>query len=240
MSPHIHVDHLIVVAGPSFSGKSTFIRWLQRGRMPDVQKALGIARAENWVMESATTVGDLGEKRIDRMILHYDITRMLGKAPEPWRRAEPIAVMKDADVLTVVNIWTAQDVLLRRLHGLMRLVQMAEAVRARRPLRMLRIAVEDARASTLPAHARYALASLFTRRIRSRLERVDETRSICGWKETLYRDARALRELYTDWISFCDGLEPAAQYAWRGDGPVQHLTEVSAIMSERLDAAHSH
>jgi len=232
MSPVPIVKDLIVVAGPSFSGKSTFIRRLRRGKLPAMQQALGIDRVGEWVFQSATTVGELGEIRVDRMILHYDITRLL-KESQPWWRVAPIEVMKGADTLTVVNIWTPPEVLLSRLRSLIRLVHMAKAFLDRQPIRLLRFAVRDAWAGTLPAHVRYALQSLLTRRIRSRLRKVGETGTSCRLRESLYSDECALRALYADWISFCEGLRPAAQHCWSGHGPASGLTDVSTITSGR-------
>ena len=223
------VDNLIVVAGPTLSGKSTFIKQLQNGEWPDVQQRLGIENIVDWQVHSASTVGFSAGETVEKMILHYDITRLLGKAPQPWRRAAPIAVLRAASKVTVVTIWTESEILLRRHSTWIRLAHMAEAVLDRQPLRLVKLAIADAIEGTLLAHVKYAVESLLTQRFRFRIRLAREVLCHHELWETLYGDKKALHSLYHDWISFCECQKPVTHWLWKTAGKAQYLEHVSTF-----------
>jgi SAM-dependent methyltransferase len=69
------VDRLIVVAGPTSSGKSTLIENLTAGKLPATARALGIADLADWADAGLTTLSEFDGSGKRNLILHYDITR---------------------------------------------------------------------------------------------------------------------------------------------------------------------
>jgi len=115
----MHIDRLLVVAGPSGSGKSHLIQKLRAGELPRVAEALHLGETGSWRTLLVREVPQLDGERLGTAMFHYDLLR-------PWRpRRTPRfgedetlgAVLAAATpcAVTVVTLWASPEVLLQRI-----------------------------------------------------------------------------------------------------------------------------
>jgi len=218
------VDKLIVIAGPSCSGKSTFIRQLQRGKWPHVEKKLGIENIADW------RVGTSVETSIEKLILHYELTSFIDNTTQPWNRPAYLSLLESAADLKIVHVWTEPDILVRRHNAVIQMARMAEAVVDRKPLRLAKMVMADGIGGTLRAQASYGIRFLWSRRFQLKLHRTKEVMASLRLKDALYRDGQALRDLCHEWIWFCVQLKPSAHYVWRNEGNTFSLIDISTFL----------
>ncbi len=69
----LQVGRLIIVAGPSASGKSFLMERLLAGGLPGLCDQLGVNPSAPGLYVEAWNLPALQQQRIDRMILHYDL-----------------------------------------------------------------------------------------------------------------------------------------------------------------------
>ena len=110
-----HFGKLVVVAGPTSSGKSTLIGQLRRNEMPDLARRLGIDDGSTWATPLANRLHEPGEARFEKALYHYDILRPYLRGARLHARDEGLDVLDLADELAFVTIWCPPDVLLERL-----------------------------------------------------------------------------------------------------------------------------
>ena len=107
------IDKLLVVAGPSSAGKSTLIRRLRRGELPQIEELIGFSLSGVRVA-SGRNLPRLREAQLDRLIFHYDFLRPRWRSACIYERDEALDILDCANEVTFVTIWTPPDVLLRQ------------------------------------------------------------------------------------------------------------------------------
>ena len=194
------MERLVVIAGPSCSGKSTMIDRLLSGRLPRLAGGLELGPLETWTSLLPKHVSDPPRADAPKVLLHYDLLRR-------WTRKEPAAdydgdpclgLLSEAPDLTVVTLWASASVLAARL-------RQRRSTFHRRLLRgrlwnseqLHSTAVEDDR----PAPSWWRTASAVWREL-LRLEA----------KRRLFRSEDPLRDLYESWLRFCVRTGPRANW----------------------------
>ena len=119
------IGHLVIVSGPTSSGKSTFIRLFKQGALPTaIAKKLPAGIAE-WPRIGSSrlfknphiTVDGkvLDAPQIDGLVLHYDILRPYARGTQDFNRDQPLDLIQCAKKVTVIVLETELSVLKKQL-----------------------------------------------------------------------------------------------------------------------------
>lgn len=109
------VNRLLVVAGPTSAGKSTFIKRLLRGEARDVAEHLKFGDPASWEMTSAQSVGKLKKSQIENLILHYDTLRPVKRKIKDYRSDNALDLISEAKEVTFLTLWVEPEQLLKQL-----------------------------------------------------------------------------------------------------------------------------
>ncbi|MBP3193939.1 hypothetical protein [Natronogracilivirga saccharolytica] len=111
------IGHLVIITGPTSSGKSTLLASMRNGELNEKLKSLLPAGAAAWE-EYPCSAFD-GSVKLDEskegMVLHYDIMRPFKKFLDSYEDDLASGLMDLADNVTIVFIKPDRDVLLRQL-----------------------------------------------------------------------------------------------------------------------------
>jgi 2-polyprenyl-3-methyl-5-hydroxy-6-metoxy-1,4-benzoquinol methylase len=110
-----HFGRLIVVAGPTSSGKSTLIEKLRRGELPEVARRLRIDDPAGWATPLANRLHEPGPAHFEKALYHYDFLRPYLRGARIHSRDEGLDVLDLADDLTFLTIWCRPELLGERL-----------------------------------------------------------------------------------------------------------------------------
>ncbi len=105
------VGHLVVVAGPTSSGKSTLLQRLSTDAA--LRRRLGMEDVD-WVIPANKSM-PLPVGRIDGLVHHYDLLRPHGRSIKTYARDPRCDFFEVAASITVVTMMSPSDVLRRRL-----------------------------------------------------------------------------------------------------------------------------
>ena len=105
------IRHLLVVAGPTSSGKSTLLARLPGD--PALRSALGLGD-KNWVIPADRTA-PLPTGPIDGLVHHYDFLRPYRRSIKTYSRDPRCDFFEVADRITLVTLMSPSEVLRRRL-----------------------------------------------------------------------------------------------------------------------------
>ena len=108
------IDDLVVVAGPTGSGKSTLIETIQRGGAPSLCARLGLGDGSRWPMLSAFDIVEPQEPHLERTLFHYDTLRPFLRSAHVHARERALELLSCARRARVLTVWTPQPVLLAR------------------------------------------------------------------------------------------------------------------------------
>lgn len=128
------VGHLIVIAGPSCSGKSTLIAALQRGELPELQKALEIEDPLDWAYVHALGLPQLSGMYAEKLVLHYDFKAQ--QSPNGYRFLA--GLLRNSDNAVFLTLQVKSEVLMKRNWSRLILVMGIFIRRPRDPLRLAR------------------------------------------------------------------------------------------------------
>jgi hypothetical protein len=197
----MEIDRLLLIAGPSCSGKSTFIADLGAGRLPRVARQLdlgagigdGTGELGGWQVLLARDLPRLADARLERVILHYDFLQSWSPRRIPIYAEEgSLRILRAAAEITLVTLWAPAGVLEGRIAA--RRKTFVGSLLSGKPwnsetLQNQSRSLDDG----APPERSLPRALLAIHRELRRL----------GAKRRLYRRPRALRHLYEEWISFC-------------------------------------
>lgn len=99
----LRIDRLLVVAGPSASGKSRFIQDLAAGRHPEMDAVVG-SRGEPWLEGLPNHIADLPQPHVTKLAYHYDFMRPYLRGPFNFERDRATDVMSVAEAVTSVTL----------------------------------------------------------------------------------------------------------------------------------------
>ncbi|MER8503645.1 MULTISPECIES: methyltransferase domain-containing protein [unclassified Mesorhizobium] len=114
------IRHLLIVAGPTSSGKSTFLDHLSAGGLPDNVTALLPKGVERWPQVTANRLVRrdelaLEEPVLDGLVLHYDILRPKTTGLGAYRGDQALDLITCAESLTVITLRPSKDRLIKQL-----------------------------------------------------------------------------------------------------------------------------
>jgi hypothetical protein len=107
------VERLLLVAGPSCSGKSTLIQRLYSGELPEIAARLRLGDVSAW---SCALPNDLSADASGKVLLHYDFLRPWtgGRTPD-YGADEPLRLAATAAEVTLLTLWVPPAELYRRM-----------------------------------------------------------------------------------------------------------------------------
>lgn len=110
------IDHLVIVAGPTASGKSTFCRNYLGGQLADIYGSAGVDPARTEVTYLSPRVSDNpGIPHIGSALFHYDILRPYMRSARVHERDEALHILGSAARTTVLTLWTSPEKLRAQL-----------------------------------------------------------------------------------------------------------------------------
>ncbi len=118
------IGHLLIVAGPTSSGKSSFLRALEEKRLNTALKEKLPVSAHDWPQLGAskllnkekTSQGDpLPDYYLEGLVLHYDLLRPYSTGTHSYERDQALDLLHCADQVTVVTIKPPREQLIRQL-----------------------------------------------------------------------------------------------------------------------------
>jgi 2-polyprenyl-3-methyl-5-hydroxy-6-metoxy-1,4-benzoquinol methylase len=109
------VDNLIVVAGPTSSGKSTMIDELRAGHHSELARRLGIESLEGLPFLGASKLARDETVHYSRLIYHYDFLRPFGRSAKTHDRDEALDLLNSAKRISFVTLNTPPEQLRAQL-----------------------------------------------------------------------------------------------------------------------------
>lgn len=106
------IKKMLVVSGPTSSGKSTLVKKLLAGTLPQLEEKLGLTDISTWKSTSAGRLGTLTEAYIERLIFEYDFNHVHFKSAGTYDRHEPLDILDCTEELIILSLWTPPAVLL--------------------------------------------------------------------------------------------------------------------------------
>lgn len=108
------IGHLVIVAGPTSSGKSTLAS--QIASDPAFRRQFGMG-PEEWPVVQASKVSELAAVRHDRLILHYDFMRPALSGIRAYNRDPVLHLSSVAERVTIITIATPRERLKAQLRS---------------------------------------------------------------------------------------------------------------------------
>lgn len=110
------IGRLVVVAGPSSSGKTTFIERVMSGDAPAIADRIGLGDTASWKLIDANKLFQLTEPAVEKLIFHYDFLRRFAGAPVVYERDETLELLDTAQEVTFLTLWRPPELLHRQRH----------------------------------------------------------------------------------------------------------------------------
>jgi hypothetical protein len=190
------IDRVLIVAGPTAAGKSTFVKELTAGRLEPLQTRVGIPNLQEWPWLTMGSLVRRADVQLKEAILHYDFLWIYPSFDGQTPAAEKslAAILNESREVSIVTLWTPPATLERHLiEGKLRVRLQANRVQGLKALifrRLPRLAIRglakfpclNSISRSLPGHA--FLHHLLVLRIYSRPDEVVA--------------------MYRRWLQFCD------------------------------------
>jgi hypothetical protein len=110
------IKRLVIVNGPTASGKKTCCRKLVANELPGVAARVGIDDGADWgPYVHANRLWKPSEPVRDKMILHYDFLRPYLRSAKTNDRDEAMDVLQAAQHVTFLTIWTPPERLRKQI-----------------------------------------------------------------------------------------------------------------------------
>jgi hypothetical protein len=110
------IEQLVVVAGPTASGKSTLISRLQTDAVPEIALRAGIDRGADWLAAGSKDLASIARPVIPRLIFHYDFLRPYLRSAKVHARDEGLDVFDCAERVTTFTLVCSAAQLREQLH----------------------------------------------------------------------------------------------------------------------------
>jgi len=112
------IDRLVIVTGPTASGKKTLCRRLVANEIAPLSSRIGIEDGADWGPHvHANRLWQPSAPHRERMILHYDFLRPHLRSTKTHDRDEAMDVLESAGHVTFVTIWTPPERLRRQIQS---------------------------------------------------------------------------------------------------------------------------
>jgi SAM-dependent methyltransferase len=104
------IDHLVLVAGPTASGKTTFCKELMAGQLGNLAPHLDIGpEKEERTYLSPRVSTNPGIPHIKTAVYHYDLLRPFMRSARVHDRDEALDVLSASKKITVLTLWTSPE-----------------------------------------------------------------------------------------------------------------------------------
>lgn len=99
------IKKLLVVAGPTSAGKSTFIEKLLHEEATEIIQKAGLENISSWEVVNAKRVAELKRPEIENLILHYDFLRPFKTKIKNYPNDEALDLLHAADEALILTLW---------------------------------------------------------------------------------------------------------------------------------------
>jgi hypothetical protein len=118
------IDHLMVVAGPSCVGKSTFVKRLERGDYPWLIRKIDVGDLSDWTTVYSKDAADLDISRYQKVVLHYalPIIPLSRKTFGGYEHDHRLDIVELADRVTILSLFADRKTVYKRIRNRLRRV----------------------------------------------------------------------------------------------------------------------
>ena len=99
------IKNLIVVAGPTASGKSTTIKRMLGDELPELALKMGVGSFRKWEHVGASSLRNHEKTDIENLLFHYDILRPVGRSAKTHERDEALHILATAQNVSFVTLY---------------------------------------------------------------------------------------------------------------------------------------
>lgn len=111
------IENLLVVSGPTSAGKKTLMRKLTSNDLPVLAQMMGTPDGSVWGTPiNAAREPTAAEPASPYLLLHHDFLRPMLRGTMSHERDEALDLLKVADNVTFVTVWTPPEILARQVH----------------------------------------------------------------------------------------------------------------------------
>lgn len=103
-------NHLLLVAGPPTSGKSTLLAGIANGSLSTLREQLAFGDPRTWTVVNATSLYNVEGPLVDRLVVHYDL--LAQRTPTGFRNVTEL--IDRAGDLVILTLWTDAESLRAR------------------------------------------------------------------------------------------------------------------------------
>lgn len=108
----LHVNQLIIIGGPSCAGKTTLIKKIRKGTLPDLCEQIGITTPSLWRYASAKDLIESRESLIERVVVHYDIYARYSQKKEFNYLSE---LVNNSDSVIILTLYVPPEIFVKRI-----------------------------------------------------------------------------------------------------------------------------
>lgn len=108
------INQLLIIAGPSYAGKTTLFKKMQQGDCPRLCEQLGMANPLSWRRVACRKLAKIREPIIERLVVHYDIYAHYSQKNGFEILPE---LMTNADSVIVLTLYIPPKILIQRLNS---------------------------------------------------------------------------------------------------------------------------
>ena len=109
------IKNLIVVAGPTSSGKSTALGRMRRDEFPEIAQKLGMGSFKQWKQVGASSLNRYENIFVENLLFHYDFLRPFGRSAKTHERDEALQILGAAQNISFITIFTEPQKLSEQL-----------------------------------------------------------------------------------------------------------------------------
>lgn len=199
------VNRLVVVAGPTCSGKSTFIKELLEGNHPIIADQMQIGQASAWECVSANRLRASNRIRnIDRLILHYDFVTPWAAGLQSIPHGETFRLLRSTEQVTFLTIWVNPEDLRKRIR--LEMTEQQKKLNAWGVNRIIMDTVADTFSMGLKKWLKKTVAGKYKLAfLEARLTKHQRA-------ESLYAEPARLILHYDRWFDFCESYGAKAHW----------------------------
>lgn len=107
-----HTNRLVIIGGPSASGKSTLMSMMQQGQLPNLCNQLCIDNYSSPLYIEAWKIPQVRQPYIEQLILHYDFLRQSLAEGEYAYLSD---LINKSNSVAVLTICTSSDIFVQRI-----------------------------------------------------------------------------------------------------------------------------
>jgi hypothetical protein len=111
-----HINQLIIIGGPSGSGKSFLIEKIQQGECPRLCSQLGITNPSSWLYVLAKDLNQI-HPIVERLVVHYDLYAHQSKENE-FNHLNRLINNSDRMIILTLNV--PRSILIERVNSRLR------------------------------------------------------------------------------------------------------------------------